>query len=173
MNSAAGNHQSDPAVWKGVVAGVAGGLVASWVMTQFQAQLSKLSPEPEGGRDMSDEEDDATMKTAAAITEAATGHQLTKKEKKGAGPTVHYAFGSAMGGVYGGLSEVVPAAAEGWGLPFGTVLWFAADEVAVPAFGLSGSPADSPVSVHASALASHLVYGLTADVVRRAVRAAL
>lgn len=170
MTSAAGNHQSDRAVWKGIIAGVAGGLVGSWVMTQFQAQLSKLSPEPEGG---SDEEDDATMKTAAAVSETVTGHRLTKKQKEAASPAVHYAFGSAMGGVYGGLSEVVPAAAAGWGLPFGTVLWFAADEVAVPAFGLGGSPADSPVSIHASALASHLVYGLTADVVRRAVRAAL
>lgn len=170
MNSSAGNHQSDRAVWKGIVAGVAGGLVGSWMMTQFQAQLSKLAPEPEGD---SDEEDDATMKTAAAVSEAVTGRRLTNQEKQAAGPAVHYAFGSAMGGVYGGLSEVVPAAAEGWGLPFGTVLWFAADEVAVPAFGLSGSPADSPASVHASALASHLVYGLTADVVRRAVRAAL
>jgi putative membrane protein len=78
-----------------------------------------------------------------------------------------------MGAVYGGLTEALPRSAAGWGLPFGALLWLGADEIAVPSLGLSGSPADAPVSTHASALASHLVYGVTADAVRRAVRAAL
>jgi len=36
--------------------------------------------------------------------------------------------------------------------------------------GLSGAPPDTPVSTHALALAAHVVYGLTTEVVRRAVR---
>ncbi len=171
MSSDSGHHhQPQPSIWKGVAAGLAGGLVGTWVMTQFQGQLSKLSPAPEGNGDSGD---DATMKTAAALSKSVTGHRLTKKEKAAAGPVVHYAFGSLMGAAYGVVAEGVPQAADGWGLPFGTVLWIGADEVAVPMLGLAGSPAESPVSVHASALASHLVYGLTTDFVRRAVRAAL
>ena len=45
-----------------------------------------------------------------------------------------------------------------------------ADKVAVPALGLSEPPTEIPMTTHAYALSSHLVYGLTADLVRRAVR---
>jgi uncharacterized membrane protein YagU involved in acid resistance len=68
---------------------------------------------------------------------------------------------------------MAPSTTAAWGLPFGAAVWLGADEVAVPAFGLSKAPMEYPASTHASALAAHLVYGLTVDVVRRAVRAAL
>jgi uncharacterized membrane protein YagU involved in acid resistance len=173
MENAMKKHTSmpndrQPAVWKGAVAGLAGGLAASWAMSQFQLQLSKRSPQPAPEPD-----DDATVKTAAAISEQVAHHELTDTEKKVAGPAVHYAFGSTMGAVYGAMAERVPAASKGWGLPFGTALWLGADEIAVPVLGLAGKPTDNPPSTHAYALASHLVYGLTADAVRRAVRAAL
>jgi hypothetical protein len=45
--------------------------------------------------------------------------------------------------------------------------------VAVPALGLSKKPTESPAAVHAYALASHAVYGLTTDLVRRAVLRAI
>ena len=78
-----------------------------------------------------------------------------------------------MGGLYGALAEIAPIAIIGFGLAFGAIFWVAADEAAVPALGLSKSPTESPLSTHASALASHLVYGLTTDLVRRALRSAL
>jgi putative membrane protein len=173
-------------MWKGAVAGMAGGLVASWVMNQFQAAISSRSGGGEGdhaererrraGNDASQQESDsenATAKTADAVSETLMHRTLTKSEKGIAGPLVHYAFGSAMGTMYGVAAELAPRTATGWGLPFGTALWFGADEVAVPAFGLSKFPTEYPPSTHASALATHLVYGLSTDLVRRAVRAAL
>lgn len=45
-----------------------------------------------------------------------------------------------------------------------------ADEGAVPWLGLSKGPTEYPVSTHAYALASHMVYGLTAEFTPRAVR---
>jgi putative membrane protein len=113
------------------------------------------------------------MKVAAAVSERALDRKLRKEEKSAAGPIVHYAFGSTMGAVYGAAAEMIPATARGWGMPFGTALWFSADEVAVPSLGLSRSPTETPLSSHASALAAHLVYGLAAESVRRAVRGAL
>ena len=53
------------------------------------------------------------------------------------------------------------------GIPFGAALWLAADEIGVPAAGLAKGPAEYPVSKHASALAAHLVYGATTELVRR------
>ena len=163
----------DRALARGLVSGLIGGLAAAFVMSQFQAGLSKLS-ESEGSSEQqaSSGGDDATVKVASAISQS-IGHDLTKDEKATAGPAVHYAFGATMGAVYGLLSEVAPVTAVGWGMPFGTALWLAADEVAVPAFGFSKSPTEYPASTHASALASHLVYGLSVDVVRRALRTAI
>ena len=40
----------------------------------------------------------------------------------------------------------------------------------VPVFGLSKSPAEKPLETHVYSLGSHLVYGLTTEVVRRMIR---
>lgn len=163
--------------WKGAVAGVAGGLLGAWVMNLFQAGVSKLSEQqdrPEAQTpSRSHQDDDATVKAASAISRAMLHRQLTSDEKRVAGPMVHYAFGSVMGGLYGAMAEVVPVTATAWGVPFGAAVWLGADEIGVPFAGLSPSPEKVPVTTHASALAAHLVYGATADAVRRVVRLAL
>jgi putative membrane protein len=192
----------DTNVWKGLVAGLAAGLVASWTMNQFQAAWSRVaagfekshgaqSMQPSEGpnpdelsesqqataqgqsADEKEDQDDATVKTAKAISEGIFGHKLTEDEKKPAGAVVHYAFGTATGGLYGAMAEVAPEVTAGAGIPFGAVFWLTADEVAVPLLGLAKGPTEYPVSTHAYALASHLVYGLTAELSRRAIRQAL
>lgn len=178
-------------VLKGLAAGIVGGLIASWTMNQFQALLSKASEDDgksQGGKSARQggegkqkkksqsehkEDDDATVKAASAISENVFDHKLTKSEKKIAGPAVHYALGTITGGLYGAVAELAPAIGAGVGLPFGAVFWLVADEAAVPALGLSKSPTEYPLSTHAYALAAHFVYGLTTDIVRRAVRRAL
>jgi len=150
-------------------------------MNQFQALTSKLAEELEksqGGQKKKEESqqkegDDVTVKAASAISENVFDHKLTKSEKKVAGPTVHYALGTITGGFYGAAAELAPVISSGAGLAFGAVFWLAADEAAVPALGLSKPPTEYPLSTHASALASHFIYGLTTDIVRRAVRRAL
>ena len=186
-------------VLKGLVAGLAAGLVASWTMNQFQAAWTRVAAgfeKPHGAQSMQpsegpnpdelakpnqaiaqnqspeekEDQDDATVKTAKAISEGVFGHKLTESEKKPAGAMVHYAFGTMTGGLYGAMAEVAPSVTTGAGLPFGTVFWLTADEMAVPALGLAKGPTEYPVSTHAYALASHLVYGLTAELGRRAIR---
>jgi uncharacterized membrane protein YagU involved in acid resistance len=171
----ASHRAPDPV--RGLVAGLAGGLLASWLMERFQgavppetfAGLLGEGREEEGDGD----EEPATVKAAEALSEGVLDHRLTKREKAWAGPAVHYAFGGAAGAAYGVLAEYAPGVTAGLGLPFGAAFWLAADEAAVPALGLSGAPWAYPPSVHAYALASHLVYGLAAEGVRRSVRARL
>ncbi len=159
-------HDRDRSRWRGVLAGVVGGLAGAWTMNQFQAALSRAQPQqPSSG-------DDATQKAAAAMAQPFLDRPLTRDEKRVGGPVVHYAFGSIMGGLYGAMAEARPRTSLGWGLPFGAVVWLGADEIGVPLAGLSQSATEAPLSTHASALAAHLVYGATADAVRRAVRAA-
>jgi hypothetical protein len=181
-------------IYKGIAAGAAGGLVAAYVMNKFQTAVGKLMENGEGshgaqsqqqgspqhgiGRELSergldDPTDDAAERTATAISAFGLERHLTKSEKEKAGTAIHYAFGVGSGAVYGALTEVMPVAAVCEGTAFGTALWAMADEGIVPAVGLSKSPTKYPPSVHAVSLASHLVYGLTTELVRRAVRKAL
>ena len=156
-------------VWKGMFAGLAGGVAATVVMSQFQAvsqrwQSARRDGEPDRPRDNS-----ATVKAATALAHGA-GFELGPSAKEPAGTAVHYAAGAANGILYGALSEYTGRVQAGRGLLFGTGLWALGDEIAVPAFGLSRPPGDYPLSMHLYALASHLVYGFTADAVCRAVR---
>ncbi|HEY0761402.1 MAG TPA: DUF1440 domain-containing protein [Pyrinomonadaceae bacterium] len=177
-------RDDEGSVWKGLVAGLAGGLLASWTMNQFQAAWTRIqegSEKPHGAQSMqpsegSDgnqdtaEQDDATVKVAQAISTEVFGHELQQSEKKPAGAAVHYAFGTVSGGMYGALAEVVPQVTTGAGVPFGAAFWLLADEISVPLLGFSKGPTEYPVSTHAYALASHLVYGATAELSRRAIR---
>ena len=48
-------HDDDTNVWKGLVAGLAGGLIASWTMNQFQAawmSVAAKSEKPHGAQSM-------------------------------------------------------------------------------------------------------------------------
>ena len=175
-------RRRQPSVWKGLAAGVAGGLVASWTMNQFQGVWSWASQELEktnghagqaGGNGQAKGGEDATQKVADKAAVTALDRHLTRDEKEKAGPAVHYAFGAVMGGIYGVASEFVPAARSGQGATFGTALFLGADELALPALNLSKSPAQYPLSKHAYGMASHFVYGLTTEWVRRAVRSGL
>ncbi len=81
------------------------------------------------------EQDDATVETAKVISRNVFGHELQESEKKPAGAVVHYAFGTATGGLYGALAEVSPQVTMAAGLPFGAAFWLIADEITVPAAG--------------------------------------
>jgi hypothetical protein len=192
-----GCHRSN--LWKGLAAGLIGGLVASWTMNRFQDVWSKLAkgieswsdnqfqnvwgefPEGVGESDTQgskpdlnpEVQDDTTVRAASAVSEGLFDHKLTQREKKIAGPAVHYLLGTGVGGLYGAAAEVAPKVTAGTGLPFGGVFWLVVDEGAVPLLGLSKGPTAYPLLTHAYALSSHFVYGLTAEVVRRAVRKAM
>jgi putative membrane protein len=181
------NNRGEGEVWKGLVAGLIGGLVASWTMNRFQDVWFKLSENGDrsaGGRstrqskeeqqtNSNEAEDDTTVKAASAISEGIFSHKLSEDEKKIAGPAVHYALGTGVGGLYGAVAEVMPEVTTGAGLPFGVAFWLVVDETAVPVLGLSKPPTEYPASTHVYALASHLVYGCTAELVRRNLRKAL
>ena len=187
-------------IWKGLAAGLIGGLVASWTMNRFQNVWSQVAKSTEtrpanqfqnapreyavGGEEApgahdsvvglkAEVQDDTTVRAASAVSEGIFGHKLTPSEKQIAGTAVHYLLGTGVGGLYGAAAEIAPNVTAVAGLPFGAVFWLVVDEGAVPLLGLSEGPMAYPLSTHAYALSSHFVYGVTAEVVRRAVRGAL
>jgi hypothetical protein len=147
-------------------------------MVQFQNAYTRLSQE-NGSESQPQSEDshnrqgeaseDATMKAANRISRALLQQELTRQEKEKLGPIVHYIFGTAMGGFYGMLVELRSNMTAGFGSAFAMGLFLIADEIAVPAMGLSRPASEAPLSSHLYGLASHLVYGITTEGVRRGI----
>jgi len=167
------------------VAGFLGGIIASWVMDQYQAVESRpvnvrraeellaefglYEPESAHQGDM-EEAGDTRVKVAEMVSRKLFEHELTAEQKNIAGPAVHYGFGAVVGALYGGLSELVPMVSIGMGIPYATLVWLGGDEIAAPALGLAKAPTRMPAESHASELATHFVYGITLDVSRRILR---
>ena len=189
------NNHTGPNLWKGALAGLVAGLVASWTMDRFQdiwnavlsgndstkdenssahdPEESRLKAEQSSNqtRKADDEdEEDAAVKAASTVSEAFFDHNLTPNEKKIAGPALHYAVGATTGIVYGLAAELLPEVTSGAGLSYGTAFWLVVDEAMVPMLGLSKGPTAYPFSTHIYSLASHLVFGATAEGVRRLLR---
>ncbi len=160
-------------IMKGLVAGVAGGILASFLMEQFQAAWSAAAAAMRSEKKRGGRGDPATVKAANLVSEKVTGRKIPRDYKPLAGEAVHYGMGTGSAAVYGVLAEVAPVVTTGDGVAFGSGLWLLADELAVPAAGLSKSPKEIPVMTHLYALASHLVYGWITETVRRAIRRAL
>jgi putative membrane protein len=158
-----------------LLAGLAGGLVASFAMERFQRALGVVSPDlggaPGGGGQQyrKPESEPATYVAADAIAQAATGRPLPPSLKPTGGSVVHYAFGGSVGLLYGALAGARPAVAAGYGMPFGIAVWMVADEIGMPASGLAKPPTAYSLKDHASALSAHLVYGAVTEAVRRSI----
>ena len=184
-------------VVKGALAGMAGGLVASWVMNRLQHAMEsataddaakggagfappiaeeRLSPTTYSSSapalfDGPAERPRPEVRMANRIAKTFLRHELPEERRDVAGKAVHYAFGTLVGGVYGAVAEMSPdVIARLGGVPFGMAVWLLADEIALPALKLAEGPKQVPVKQHATALASHFVYGATTDGVRRLLR---
>ncbi|HKO18101.1 MAG TPA: DUF1440 domain-containing protein [Acidobacteriaceae bacterium] len=173
-------RNGDTHLLRGVAAGAIGGLIAAWVMNGFIAGARKVqetvkSPEQKAEEESQkaaqseseEDSEDSTMKVADTVAWLVTGQHLSKQGKEKGGPIVHYAFGALMGALYGALAELSERSTTGAGTAFGTGLFLAADEIMVPALGLSKPPTQQPVSDQITHYAAHLVYGSTAEMVRR------
>lgn len=169
----------------GALAGAIGGLAGSWAMVQFNhliAPNGNASDRP-GDRhahrraDARPNDTDGTipdepgsMQAASAIAEPVLGRELTEGEKEVGGPIVHYLFGALAGAFYGASAELRPETTAGAGIPFGASVWLAADEIGMPLAGFATNPAHYPLSRHAAAFGTHLVFGVTVEAVRRLLR---
>jgi hypothetical protein len=147
-----------------LLSGIAAGLTAAWLMNLFQDRLSRAI-----GLDRSGET--AATKAADALSEDVSGEPVKRSRKQDADTVLHYATGALAGGIYGLTAGRIPGVGAGRGLWYGASLWVAADEILVPALGLSPPPGETPVAEQGFGLASHLVFGLALDFCRRRIRA--
>jgi putative membrane protein len=164
---------------KGAVAGAIGGAAGAYTMERFQQWWSDMeraaAPKrrahavKDGATDKLTDEP-PTVKVAERVSKRVLDTELPDELKPAAGEAVHYTTGATIGAVYGFVAEILPPARMFNGLLMGSIVWWTADNMAVPANKLGKKPAQVPPSKHAYALASHLVYGFTTEFVRSVVR---
>ena len=196
---ASGEPDTSRNVVKGALAGMAGGLVASWVMSRLQQVMETsgaddavvrdtapvvppLAEEQLAGTTYSSsaprlfvdgevEKPKPTVRMANRLSKTFLRHEVPAGQENVAGQSVHYAFGTLMGGLYGAVAEMRPeVVSKLGGVPFGMAVWLLAEEIALPALHLREGPKEVPLKQHATGLASHFAYGATADGVRRLLR---
>lgn len=162
---------------KGMIAGAVGGLVASWFMkVLIESARQKQQEAVETDQPVQPDESKAVamMKPAHSALQVVHGDgPLSVGEKKMGDPTVHYIFGTIMGGLYGAAAEYSRVARLGNGTLFGAALFTGTDMVAVPALDLPAASGEAPVSSLTTPYAAHLVYGAITEFVRRLVRGLL
>ncbi|WP_263416568.1 DUF1440 domain-containing protein [Terriglobus albidus] len=147
-----------PNLLKGLLAGVAAGLVA----TAAKGLVEKFYPPHTHGE----------LEPSEILTEKLAGH-LPPSTKAAAAQTIHWGFGAAAGGAYGMLAELYPAATARNGAQFGVVLATLTHESVYPKLGLAAEPKDQDVRERSSEMISHVVYGVVTETVRSVIRRVL
>jgi putative membrane protein len=141
---------------KGLFAGLIGGLVA----TAAKTFAEKIYPPRTHG----EPEPSSTLATKIA------GHELVGKQKTVTAETIHWGFGALAGAAYGALAEYYPQATAKDGAGFGMALTSLTHGTALPALGLSAEPDEQTTRERTSEMATHVVYGMVTETVRRVVR---
>ncbi|SEL23258.1 Uncharacterized membrane protein [Roseateles sp. YR242] len=157
-------HNEDGEPLLGLASGLAAGLVGALVMTGFQALLAR------GGITSGVKGPPSTEKAANLAARLATGRPVPARRRAAAGEAVHYAMGSAVGGIYGVAAEILPQVNAGQGAAFGVVAATVVDETLVPAFRFGDPIWKAPVVSHPYSYASHLVYGTFTEGARKLFR---
>jgi putative membrane protein len=149
----------EKSIAKGLLAGLIGGLVA----TAAKSLAEKIYPPRTHGEPEPPE----------MLAEKLAGHELSGPAKAFAAGTIHWGFGATAGAAYGALAEYFPAATDKDGASFGLALATLTHEGALPAMGLSADPEDQTSREHTSEMATHLIFGVVTETVRRFVRGLL
>jgi putative membrane protein len=141
---------------KGLLAGLIGGLVATAAKTLAEKIYPpRMHGEPE---------------PSAVLADKLAGHHLMGAEKEVAVEAIHWGFGALTGAAYGALAEFYPAATAKDGAGFGMALASLTHESTLPAMGLSAEPEEQTTRERTSEMATHVVYGMVTETVRRVVR---
>ncbi|WP_426751095.1 DUF1440 domain-containing protein [Myxococcus sp. Y35] len=142
----------------GAAAGLLGTLAMTSVTSKLPSLISRLLEEESSGGAQESSTEKVARKALSPL-----GVRVEGQRKKRLGNLVHLTYGTMWGAIYGALWSRTPLLGKLWGLGFGTVLFLAGDEVAVPALKLSPPPNKTPASSHLGALAAHWVYGATTE----------
>ena len=141
---------------KGLLAGLIGGLVATAAKTlaeRIYPPRTHGEPEP-----------------PAVLVEKVAGGELVSTKKQFATGAIYWGFGALTGAAYGAVVEYYPPASAKDGAGFGMALSSLTHDTVLPAMGLAADPEEQTARERTSEMATHVVYGVVTETVRRVVR---
>lgn len=141
---------------KGLLAGLVGGLVATAVKTLAE----RMYPPRTHGE----------AEPPEMLAEKLAGHALAVQDREAAATAIQWGFGALSGAAYGALAEYYPAATAKDGAGFGMALASLTHEHMLPALGLEAEPDEQTARERTSEMATHVLYGVATEMVRRVVR---
>lgn len=153
-----------------VLKGAVAGIVATWALDRvdwamWEAEDSRHRAETRrarpGGMD--------PAHVAANRIAGAFGRELTPRQPHPLGVAIHYSFATVPTVAYAVLRHRTPAVAAGGGALFGLAAALAEDEGMNPLLGLAAPPQAYPWQDHARSVVAHLVLGVVAEGVLRAL----
>ncbi|MQA91269.1 MAG: DUF1440 domain-containing protein [Gemmatimonas sp.] len=147
------------------------GAAATWAMGPVTTYL--YEHESKQARNAEDEAraGKTAYDTAAEKAAGILGQEVSEEQRRRAGSAIHWALGTGAGAAYGVLRNRLPGAEACAGLLFGTAFWLVIDEVGNYALRLTPAPTAFPWQTHARGLVGHLVFGVTAHAVLKALDA--
>lgn len=149
---------------RAVAVGLVAGAFGSLVQSLFFGATKRIAPSPPADAfsppEPAQRSETETQTAARRVVEDLAHRDLPPDAKEAAGQLVHFAFGSAWGGLYGLLRG-------GHRRPFGPLglaafslgVWGVSDNLILPVFRLAGPPIAYPLKSHAYAITAHLAYG--------------
>jgi putative membrane protein len=162
----------------GFAAGVVGGIVATWVLDTYQQGALEATRRAENAvgagpvlsrhqEEQMRNQERAHVETAQRIVKSTIGKGLSRAQRRGAAPIVHYAVGAIAGGVYGLAAELIPAVRAGYGTGYAGILFKGSSQALIPGFGFGSR------NKGGDGLSGYLVYGATLETTRRILRSLL
>ncbi len=155
-----GERNANADLLRGFIAGAIGGLVGTGLKTLAERLFP---PRPPG-------EDAPPIKIADELTEATVGEDVPEEARPVVAESMHWAFGTLIGGAYGAAVEVIPTLSQGGGLPFGTAVFGFMHEGVLPGLGVEEPHANKDHEEEGNELLTHLIYGFATEIVRDQVR---
>lgn len=172
------HHRHHPDPWKGLAAGLAGGVAGTLAMGAFHAvaaaaarrRAQRANGEGEGdGQPWIQAEPEPAPEQTEAVSTQPSDTALSEVHARGA-LAVRYGLGTSFGALYGLACEFHRDLGFAGGAPLGAAVMLVTDEVALPVAKLAPPPQRVPRGAHIEALASHVVYGVVCEATRRRVR---
>ncbi len=102
-----------------------------------------------------------------AASVGVTGEPMSQSLKSFAEPALHFGFSAVSAAIYVVVSQRFPILRAGCGSLFGVLFWLGAHEIALPLCGFSPSPVQMSLWEQGDELVSHIVFGVTVELVRR------
>lgn len=177
--------------WRGAAAGAIGGVAATLAMGYAMPAIGKMLPQGDpsvpdpfqrsdalddialAGQHHREGESSTVTVGRIAYTALAGAEPQSDETRRLLSQEVHWAFGTAMGALYGAARAGARGADLAGGMTFGAGVWLLASELALPLLGISRGPTSQPIKSHAQYMLGHLVYGATLALVSQTIDGAL